>query len=92
MDARGFERIARALRAPDTRRSAIRVLAGLAVGTVGLAVEHGLEAKQTSCKPCRRKKKGTCKGKQPDGTPCGAGKTCQAGSCGCRRGTELCGG
>lgn len=36
--------------------------------------------KKKSCPPCRKRKKGKCKGKLPDGAACPGG-TCQAGNC-----------
>jgi hypothetical protein len=38
------------------------------------------EAKKKPCPPCKKRKKGKCKGKLPNGTACPGG-TCRTGSC-----------
>jgi hypothetical protein len=52
-------------------------------------------AKKKRCPPCKKRKKGTCKKKRPNGTPCPGG-TCQGGRCvaatGCRFNTDCPGG
>ena len=41
---------------------------------------EGKKRKKKACPPCRKRKKGKCKGTLPDGAACPGG-TCQAGSC-----------
>jgi hypothetical protein len=92
MDAIRFDRLTRAvsinLLAP--RRAALSALGG---GLVALLTRFGIDdveakkkKKKKTCAPCRKKKKGKCKGKKPDGTPCGNGKVCQGGACVCPAG------
>lgn len=68
------------------RRTLLRLGVG---GALGALVTHPEDAgakrkgKRRSCPPCRQRKKGKCKGVQPDGTACADG-VCQAGVCGPR--------
>ena len=80
MNARSFDALTRSLVVGATRR---RLLAGLAASLGGaiapvLAIQ---EANAKHCPPCRKKKRGHCKRKKPNGTPCGEEKTCQGGKC-----------
>jgi hypothetical protein len=82
MDARRFDAIARTLTIAGSRR---RALTGLVSGTLGLALgatSIADVAARKKCPPCTKRKKGKCKKKLPDGTPCNIG-TCQNGECRC---------
>lgn len=82
MDHEQFDRIARLLGSAPTRRTVSRAVAGLALGGTAVALGSNLtEAKKKPCKPCRKRVKGRCTGKKPDGRACnGAGK-CFDGAC-----------
>ena len=76
MDGQRFDNLVRSLR---TRRSIIGVVAGL-------AALHRVDRDATArckkkCGPCKRCKKGKCRKKLPDGTPCLSGGTCLSGRC-----------
>ena len=60
-----------------------RLLAGLTSGLLaaGSSAFGTDEARARTCPPCRKKKRGRCKRKRPNGTPCGEAKSCQAGRC-----------
>jgi hypothetical protein len=83
MDNRTFDSLIRSLSAATAeRRDAIKGLFGAALGlSIGQVVRQDTEAKKKKCKPCQKKKKGKCKGKKPDGTPCGDGMACENGQC-----------
>jgi hypothetical protein len=91
MDATRFDNLLRALFSESSRR---HIVAGFINGLLGMIALTlgGDEAQAKRCPPCRKKKKGKCKKKRPDGTPCGGGKTCQRGRCVCPDETEPCGG
>ena len=59
-----------------TRRSAL----GAALAVSGVTSLTPTAAKKKRCAPCKRRKKGKCKGTLPDGATCSTG-TCQSGSC-----------
>ncbi|MGH2616581.1 MAG: hypothetical protein ACRDJC_15175 [Thermomicrobiales bacterium] len=84
MDASRFDSLTRSLVERFSRRGLLRgplvAVAGGAAGMVDLVAIPD-EAAARKCPPCRRKKRGRCRKKRPDGTPCGAGKTCQRGAC-----------
>ncbi len=87
MDAARFDRLARSLTDRRSRRGALAAVVGGALGVAGLAET---DAKK-SCPPCKKRKKGKCKKKLPDGTPCGNG-VCRAGTCAaCAAGQRVCG-
>lgn len=76
MDGQRFDNLVRTLR---TRRSIFGVVAGL-------AALHGVDRDANArckkkCGPCKRCKKGKCRKKVPDGTPCLSGGTCLGGRC-----------
>jgi hypothetical protein len=80
MDADGFDTLARSLTAAGTRRRALVTLSGvLGLGLRACSL-HEAEGKKKRCPPCKKRKRGKCKGKKPDGTAC-AGGTCQGGRC-----------
>ena len=86
MDHQAFDGLTRSLTASltgsTTRRGITRLLGGLALGgplaLLGLGEAGATCTKK--CGPCKRCKKGKCKGKKPDGTAC-TGGTCQRGVC-----------
>ena len=80
MDGTAFDSLARFLVGAASRRGfAARLAAGLLAPALALADS---DARAKRCGPCRRKnRKGRCKRKRPNGTPCGADKTCQQGAC-----------
>jgi hypothetical protein len=76
VDAERFDAFSRTVSAHPSRRS---LLAGLVSGLLTTKVAAG-KKKKKKCPPCKKRKKGKCKGTLPDGTAC-AGGTCQSGSC-----------
>jgi hypothetical protein len=78
MDALHFDILTRHLSAGLTRRRSLSHLVSL--GLLGLVVPEATEARKKPCPPCKKRKKGKCKKKKPDGTVCPGG-TCQSGSC-----------
>lgn len=96
MDAPGFDRLARRFTARFDRRRGLGLLASLGLARLGIAPgAEGKKKKKKACPPCRKRKKGKCKGTQADGTAC-AGGTCQGGSCiagtTCGSGQKACNG
>ena len=78
MIAERFDTLSRSLSTGSSRRSALAAVLGGSLGLLGL---DSIEAKKKkACSPCKKRKKGKCKGTLPDQTPC-AGGTCQGGSC-----------
>ena len=77
MDADRFDALSRSLTDVRSRRAALAALLGGTLGMVGLAETEAKKKKK--CPPCR--KRGTCKGKKPNGTPCPSFGTCQGGKC-----------
>jgi hypothetical protein len=92
MDAARFDELARNLANTSSRRRASRTLAALALGgALSVSLGDGTQAKK--CGPCRKKKKGKCKKKLPDGTPCGGEcNACLGGACGSKPDGTACGG
>jgi hypothetical protein len=93
MDGSRFDALSRALATGHSRRALTRVLSALAFsGTLarfGLTESaakgkhhqrRGQAQGKRPCPPCKKRKKGKCKGLLPDGSAC-AGGTCQAGTC-----------
>jgi hypothetical protein len=85
MDADRFDSLARSFITPSSRRSIVSLLGAAGIGgALAAALADDAEAKKKKkkkCKPCRKKKKGKCKGKKPDGTPCGDSLVCENGQC-----------
>ena len=80
MDAHRFDALARVLTTAGSRR---RAFTGLVSGTLSLVLgASSMEdvAAKKKCPPCKKRKKGKCKKKLPDGTAC-AGGSCQRGVC-----------
>lgn len=78
MDADRFDAVSRAVSDAASRRT----LLGLAVATVlgGQGIASVEAKKKKPCPPCKKRKKGKCKGLLPDGTTCDGG-ACQGGIC-----------
>ena len=80
MDSDRFDTMTRILHNARARRNALVTLLGLS-GSVGFSLAETVAAKKKkSCPPCKKRKKGKCKKKLPDGAAC-AGGTCQSGTC-----------
>lgn len=80
MDASRFDNVVRSLAARFSRRGVLVALAGGVAGLFDRAASPDAAAARR-CPPCRKKRRGNCRKKRPDGTPCGEGKTCQQGAC-----------
>lgn len=91
MDGSAFDRFTRTLTTAGSRR---RALGGMLAGTLGLlgaGAENAAAKKKKPCPPCKKRKKGKCKGTVPDGTACSGG-VCQSGTCVvCPSGETRCG-
>jgi hypothetical protein len=80
MDAERFDILARSLTI-GSRRVALRTILSVALGTtLRTSFAERAEAKKKPCPPCKKRKKGKCKKKLPDGTACPDG-SCQTGNC-----------
>lgn len=81
MNGLHFDMLVRALsHGSSTRRSLARGFAGVATGA-SLALSGGEDGEaRKPCPPCRKRRKGKCKKKRPDGAACPGG-TCQSGRC-----------
>jgi hypothetical protein len=86
MDASHFDAIARTLRTLGSRRT---LLGSALAGLFGIGTLDDGEARR-ECPPCKKRKKGKCKKKRPNGTACGGGKVCQGGRCTCPSGQRVC--
>jgi hypothetical protein len=76
MNADRFDAVIRSLMDARSRRT----LLGTALAAVLGTLELGRTEAKKKCPPCKKRKKGKCKKKKPDGTPCPGG-TCQGGRC-----------
>ncbi|MDQ2652209.1 MAG: DUF1554 domain-containing protein [Chloroflexota bacterium] len=65
-----------------SRRKTLATIGALVTGfaTAPTPLEARKRKKKKSCPPCRKRKKGKCKGKLPDGAACVSG-TCSGGIC-----------
>jgi hypothetical protein len=81
MNGLHFDTIVRTLpHGSRTRRSLARSFGGVAlVAAVALFAGEDADARR-QCPPCRKRRRGKCKKKRPDGTACPGG-TCQSGRC-----------
>ena len=75
MERERFDTLVRLLATTPSRRQAVGALLGAALA--GRAAATGAK----SCGPCRKRKRGRCRRKRPDGTPCGAFGRCRNGRC-----------
>ena len=105
MDSDRFDSLARSFAATGSRRRALAALVGsLALTLAGVSVQQAeaKKKKKKACPPCRKRKQGTCKKKETDGTACPGG-SCLRGRCvatssspvppaGCPTGTRRCDG
>ena len=80
MDGARFDTLARSLIAIGSRRRALTAALGGSLGLLSLDRRDEAAARKKACPPCKKRKKGKCKKRLPDGTAC-AGGSCQAGSC-----------
>jgi hypothetical protein len=80
MDGIRFDALARSLTTAGSRRRALSGLLAGALGLLGSRAEPAAAKKKKPCPPCKKRKKGKCKKKLPDGTACSGG-TCQSGRC-----------
>jgi hypothetical protein len=83
MRAHRFDALARTLTSAGSRR---RAVTGLLSSTLGLVMgasllEEAEGKKKKTCSPCKKRKRGKCKRKKPDGTTCPDFGTCQGGRC-----------
>ena len=78
-----IDRLARTLAASPTRRGFTRTMAGtvLAGAVSSLARDAAAKKKRKKCKACRFRRKGRCKGRKPDETPCNGDGKCFDGEC-----------
>ena len=88
MDNARFDALAQRLTSALSRRRSLGLLALLGLPPVLPASETDAKKK---CAPCQKRKHGTCKGKKPDGTPCGGSRICHDGRCRCPEGMKPCG-
>ncbi|MGH2615499.1 MAG: hypothetical protein ACRDJC_09695 [Thermomicrobiales bacterium] len=79
MDPYRFDVLTRSLTLLRSRRAMTRGIGGLMLGGA-FGVRDDQTAVARPCPPCRKKKKGACKGKRPNGTPCPGG-VCRGGRC-----------
>ena len=77
MDGSHIDALARRLAATASRRGLLARLAPGLTATATLASDGAAK----SCPPCRKNKRGRCRKKRPDGTPCGNGGRCSNGRC-----------
>lgn len=75
-----FDTLSRALASGASRRGLLARLTTGVLAALPLALGND-EAEAKPCPPCRKKKRGTCKQKRPNGTACGACRACQGGQC-----------
>jgi hypothetical protein len=80
MDGPRFDTLVRRLSRVNSRRRTLGVMGLGALGLTGLDAKPTAAKKKKACPPCKKRKKGKCKGTLPDGTACDGG-TCQRGSC-----------
>jgi hypothetical protein len=107
MEASQFDALFRSLVSHASRRELLAALAGASLSLAsredsGAAKPGKCKPGCGACATCKRGdckktdgkkrcKRGKCRPKA-DGIACGSGKSCQAGTCVCPAGTELCGG
>lgn len=92
MDADHFDALAKSLSHGAIRRRVVPGLLGGALASLLAGLETGARPKKSErerdrvsdekkkCPPCKKRKKGKCKKKKPDGTACPGG-TCRSGKC-----------
>ena len=79
MDADRFDTLTRAFLMGSSRRTVLGLSLGGVLSPLALDVSEA-KKKKKKCPPCKKRKKGKCKGRLPDGTACASG-TCQSGVC-----------
>jgi hypothetical protein len=80
MDGLTFDTFTRSLTVAGTRRHALAGLLAGALGLLAAQAESAVAKKKKPCPPCKKRKKGKCKGSLPDGAAC-VGGACQGGRC-----------
>jgi len=81
MDSDRFDALTQRLTSDLSRRRSLGLLATLALpGLIRPDTAEARKHKKKPCPPCKKRHKGTCKKKLPDGTACARG-TCQGGAC-----------
>jgi hypothetical protein len=80
MDGARFDTLTRGLCDTRSRRQTLAATLGGALGMALAASSVSDVAAKKKCPPCKRRKKGKCKKKLPNGTVCRDG-TCQNGRC-----------
>lgn len=81
METARVDRIARAVAGARSRRAVVALLSGLALSGAAPSPITPVVAKKKRCQPCRRRRRGKCKAKKPDGASCGEGRECCDGAC-----------
>jgi hypothetical protein len=81
VDSAALAKFVRTLGETTGRRAVVGLLRGLAIRFAALPFVFPAAARKHKCKPCQRKKRGKCRGRKPDGTPCGRDRECCDGAC-----------
>jgi hypothetical protein len=76
-----IDRLARMLGASPTRRGITRVLTGMTLAGTLTAAHDAAARRKKKCKACRFRKRGRCRGKKPNETPCNGDGKCFDGAC-----------
>ncbi len=80
MDHNRFDVIAKTIGARVSRRTGIGLLLGGSLAG-SLPAPRADAKKNKPCPPCKKRKKGKCTAKEPNGTPCSRGGLCRKGRC-----------
>lgn len=91
MDAPHFDALTRRLTIGLSRRRSLVLFGILGLGGLDSSDVAAKNKKKKRCPPCKKRKKGKCKGTLPDGAPCPGG-SCQGGRCqqGCLPTDQCC--
>jgi hypothetical protein len=92
MDSSRLDVLARFVGDRATRRAMLGLSGAMAVLGVSDAAAKKRKKKKKckTCPLCRTCRKGKCSGKQPDGTDCDNGRSCQNGACVCLPAERAC--
>src|SRR5215216_4265304 len=77
MESNHFDALIRTVTVAGSRRTLLGTFCG---GVLATLLHDRTDAKKKPCPPCKKRKKGKCKKKLPDGTPCKGG-ACNSGRC-----------